>query len=517
MVQLPRWQMILATLIVLLGFAYAAPNVMDDEVARGLPDWLPSQKINLGVDLQGGTYLLVEAAVEEAVARRMAASGEALAGVLAASGIGNTGHRVEGQEIFLRIDRAADLERAKDIARDLEPDLLVFGSGNRLKIEFPDDRLREFRGRIMQQVSEVLRRRLDEFGLLEASLQRQGDDRVLVQIPGLKDAEPIKKELKKATQLSFQFVNTVADPDARRAPFRHEILPSRDEAGVSYVLEKAEIVTGESLDNAQASFDEYGQAAITFRFDTLGAAEFAKATRDNVGRNFAIVLDDEVISAPVIREPILGGSGQITGGFTVEEAENLAKLLRAGALPADLTYLDERSVGPSLGEDSVNAGAIASVLGLILVIVFVALTYGSFGLMASAALLANLVLIVALLSALQATLTLPGIAGIGLTIGMAVDANVLIFERIREEKRPGRGPVGAIDNGYRRALTTIIDANLTTLVAATILFAVGTGPVKGFAITLMIGLMTSLFTAILLTRIFVVGWLKRFRPKALPI
>ena len=517
MVQLPRWQVLLAAVVVLLGLAYAAPNVVDDEVTRGLPDWLPSQKINKGPDLQGGALLLVEVAVEEAVAKRIEAVEGALWRALRAEGIRNKGHRVEGQDVVLRLKDAADLEQAKRIARDLDDGILVFGSGDLLRIEFLDSTLRDIRSNVMRRSADVLRRRLDEFGLLEASLQRQGPDRFLIQMPGLADTGSIKAELKKSTQLSFQFVNTAADPNASRPPPRHEVLPSQDEPGVSYVLERREIVTGDNLDQAQASFDEYGQPVITFRFDAAGAASFARATQNSVGRHFAIVLDDKVLSAPVIREPILGGSGQISGSFTVDSAENLAKLLRAGALPADLTYLDERTVGASLGEDSITSGAIACVLGLIFVIIFMAMVYGTFGLMANVALLANLVLIVAALSALQATLTLPGIAGIILTIGMAVDANVLIFERIREERRPGRGPVAAIDNGYRRALTTIIDANLTTLVAATILFAVGTGPVKGFAITLMIGLVTSLFTAILLTRVFVVGWLKRFRPKALPI
>jgi protein-export membrane protein SecD len=298
------------------------------------------------------------------------------------------------------------------------------------------------------------------------------------------------------------------------------VLPSdeRDAAGnpIRYVVKKRVMVGGDTLTDAAATFQD-GQPVVSFSFDPVGAKRFADATRDNVGKLFAIVLDDKVISAPVIREPILGGRGIISGRFTVQEAQDLALLLRAGALPAPLNILEERTVGPGLGADSVQAGKIASILGLVFVIVFMAAAYGLFGAMANVALIANLVLILAVLSGLQATLTLPGIAGIVLTIGMAVDANVLIFERIREEARGGRGPVSAIDAGYRRAMTTIIDSNLTTLIAAVLLFQFGTGPVKGFAVTLAIGLVTSMFTAIMLTRLLVVTWLRRRRPQALAI
>jgi preprotein translocase subunit SecD len=277
------------------------------------------------------------------------------------------------------------------------------------------------------------------------------------------------------------------------------------------------MVGGENLVDARSTTDQNNRPAVFFRFDTVGGRRFADATKKNVGRVFAIVLDGKVVSAPVIQEAILGGQGQITGRFTFQETEDLALLLRAGALPAPLVILEERTVGPGLGADSIRAGEIAAVLGLIFVVIFMALSYGMFGAIADVALVANLVLIAAALSGLQATLTLPGIAGIVLTIGMAVDANVLIFERIREEMHLGRGPVTAIDVGYRRALTTIIDSNLTTLIAAVLLFFFGTGPVKGFAVTLMFGIMTSMFTSIMVTRLIIVAWLRRRRPQALPI
>jgi preprotein translocase subunit SecD len=277
------------------------------------------------------------------------------------------------------------------------------------------------------------------------------------------------------------------------------------------------MVDGEHLTNAQPSFDDNGRPAVSFTFDTLGAKRFGDATRDNVGRIFAIILDEEVISAPRIQSAITGGSGIITGNFTVQSAQDLALLLRAGALPAPLEYLEERTVGPGLGADSIRAGEIASVLGLIFVVIFMIAIYGLFGAMASTALLINLVLLLAALSVLQATLTLPGIAGIVLTMGMAVDANVLIFERIREEVYNGRGPITAIDAGYRRAMATIVDSNLTTLIAALLLFQFGTGPIKGFAVTLSLGLVTSMFSAIMVTRLIMAVWLRRRRPQALAL
>ncbi|MGF1609256.1 MAG: protein translocase subunit SecD [Kiloniellales bacterium] len=364
-----------------------------------------------------------------------------------------------------------------------------------------------------------MRRRIDETGTREPSIQRQGDTRILVQLPGVRDPERIKELLGKTAKLTFRFVEEDVLPGGP-IPAGAELLPlapgeaSRGESEL--VIRKRVMVSGDTLVDAQATFQD-NQPVVSFRFDTVGAKRFGDATRDNVGRRFAIVLDDQVISAPVIREPILGGSGVISGSFTVQQVQDLALLLRAGALPAPLTIMEERTVGPGLGADSIEAGRIASILGLVFVVVFMAATYGLFGLLANVALLVNLVLLVAALSALQATLTLPGIAGIVLTIGMAVDANVLIFERIREEVRNGRGPVSAIDAGYRRALTTIIDSNLTTLIAAVLLFQFGTGPVKGFAVTLTIGLVTSMFTAIMLTRLLVVTWLRQKRPQALPI
>ena len=370
----------------------------------------------------------------------------------------------------------------------------------------------------MQQTVEIIRRRIDATGTREASIQRQGERRVVVQVPGIQDPERIKELMGKTAKLTFRFVNENVRPGVDRVPPGFEVLPSQDSQGPrEYAVSKRVMVSGANLVDSQPTFEQ-GQPVVSFRFDPVGAERFGRATSENVGRLFAIVLDDEVISAPVIRGPILGGTGIITGTFSVQEVNDLSLLLRAGALPAPLTFLEERTVGPGLGADSVAAGQIASILGLIFVVIFMGASYGLFGMLANLALMANLILIVAALSGLQATLTLPGIAGIVLTIGMAVDANVLIFERIREEARAGRGAVTAIDAGYRRAITTIVDSNLTTFIAAILLFLFGTGPVKGFAVTLAIGLVTSMFSAIMLTRLLVVLWLRRRRrQQTLPI
>ena len=375
---------------------------------------------------------------------------------------------------------------------------------------------------MVEQAIEIVRRRVDELGTREPTIQRQGSDRIVVQVPGLDDPERLKDILGKTAKLTFHLL----DPNTPRAqpgtavPPGARLLSSDDSDAtgntIHYVVRKRVEVSGDRLIDAQPTFDQ-GQPVVNFRFDTVGGKKFGDTTSKHVGENLAIVLDNKVISAPRIRTAILGGSGIITGSFTVQSANDLALLLRAGALPAPLLILEERTVGPSLGADSIAAGQMASVIGIVLVVAFMFASYGRFGAMADLALLINMALIAAALSMLQATLTLPGIAGIVLTIGMAVDANVLIFERIREEVRGGRTPISAVDAGYRRALTTIIDSNLTTLVAALLLFGLGSGPIKGFAVTLSIGIMTSMFTAIMVTRLMIVTWLRRVGPQALPI
>jgi preprotein translocase subunit SecD len=371
--------------------------------------------------------------------------------------------------------------------------------------------------RTMAQSLEIIRRRIDEVGTREPTIQRQGDDRILIQVPGLGSAAELKAIIGTTAQLTFQPVVTRTDNAQMPPGAGNEIVPSVDQPGQYYILEQAAVVTGEDLVDAQPSFDQNGRPAVSFRFDPTGARRFGDYTAENIGSPFAIVLDNEVISAPVIQSHIPGGSGIITGNFTVEESTNLAVLLRAGALPADLNFLEERTIGPELGADSIEAGKIACVVAGIAVLVFMVASYGLFGVFANIALVINVALIFGLLSAIGATLTLPGIAGIVLTIGMAVDANVLVFERIREELKTARGPARAIELGYEKAMSAIVDANITTFITAVILYVMGSGPVRGFAITLGFGIVTSVFTAIFVTRLLVAVWFQRRRPKTLEV
>jgi preprotein translocase subunit SecD len=365
---------------------------------------------------------------------------------------------------------------------------------------------------------EIIRRRIDETGVREPTIQPHGENRILVQLPGVEDPQRMKDILGQTAKMTFHLVDPRASTGAGQAPPGSMLLPAADDPDQPqmYVVGRRVVVSGENLVDAEPTFQQ-GQPVVSFRFDTRGAMQFGEVTRANVGRSLAIVLDGKVISAPRIREPILGGSGVITGNFTTQQAQDLALLLRAGALPAPMTIIEERTVGPGLGADSIAAGQLASVVGVILVAIFMGITYGLFGLFSVVALAVNLVLLIAILSVLQATLTLPGIAGIVLTIGMAVDANVLIFERIRDEVRAGRTPVSAVDAGFSRAFATIVDSNVTTLIAALLLYIFGSGPVRGFAVTLSIGIAISMFTAIMLTRLLVVTWLRRRRTRPLPI
>ncbi len=526
MLQFPTWKKTLVLVVCALGVLYAAPNFMPDKTVDWIQSWMPDggpgKRISLGLDLQGGSYLLLDVKAEGVVVERLDANIDAVRGALRDARVRyRPAPHIEGKDIVFGIlepERQAEIE---SLMRAVDPDMVVeAGDGGVFRMRFTEEAVVEIQRRVIEQSIEIVRRRIDETGTREPLIQRQGLSRILVQLPGVEDPERIKDLLKKTAKLTFRFVSDkMSVEEARRsgAPPGYEIVPSDDDFQRDYLLERRVIVGGGNLVDAQPSFDENNLPAVSFRFDTVGGQKFGKATQDNVGRLFAIVLDGKVISAPRIRTAILGGSGIITGNFTTQSAGDLALLLRAGALPADLVVIEERSVGATMGQDSIDSGKIASIIGLIAVVIFMVIAYGLFGALADVALLFNIVLIIGALSALQATLTLPGIAGIVLTIGMAVDANVLIFERIREEVRAGRSPLNAVDAGYKRALTTIIDANLTTLIAASLLFMFGSGPVKGFAVTLMIGIVTSMFTAIMVTRLIVATWLRRRRPAELPI
>ena len=543
MLQIDLWKRILIWLVVAAGLLLAMPNAFysrveghNDAIASGAedsawPSYLPSGLVNLGLDLRGGAHLLAEVRVADVYEARMKGMWPEIRNRLrdARDEVG-TIRLVEGQpdELRVRIGNADGMTRALQLVRELARpvttltgaganDIEVAAQGDVLVVTLSEAERAATDDRTVRQSLEIIRRRIDEVGTREPTIQRQGADRILIQVPGIGSASELKEIIGTTAQLTFQpVVGRATSADASSGPGQ-EVLPSLDEEGVFYILEDSPVVTGEELVDAQPSFDQNGRPAVNFRFNPTGARKFGDYTASNIGNPFAIVLDDEVISAPVIQSHIPGGSGIITGSFTVEESTNLAVLLRAGALPAGLDFLEERTIGPELGADSIAAGKLACFVAFAAVLVFMAASYGLFGIFANIALLANVGLIFGLLSMIGATLTLPGIAGIVLTIGMAVDANVLVFERIREELKTARGPARAIELGYDRALSAIVDANITTFMIAVILFALGSGPVRGFSVTLGIGIVTSVFTAIWVTRLMIVMWFERRRPKTIEV
>ncbi|MBT5190882.1 MAG: protein translocase subunit SecD [Rhodospirillaceae bacterium] len=533
------WKIVLVAVLCLAGVVFTIPNFLSEKIAGGLPDWLPHKQVNLGLDLQGGSHLLLEVEAGVVIQERLNALVDSVRPALRGKRIGyrDLGLRDNAVTVSIRKPEQLDLAVAEikklsvpvqggvsgmPGARDIEVSVV---NGNQISVVLTEEAIKERRRSAIEQSIEIVRRRIDELGTREPTIQRQGDDRILVQVPGLQDPERLKSILGKTAKMVFRLVDLTTSPAeimaGGRTPPGSELLESdeRNPDGSPanmYVVRKRVMVSGDTLVDSAATFQD-NMPVVSFRFDSVGAKRFGEATAKNVRKPFAIVLDKRVISAPVIREPILGGTGIISGNFSVQEVQDLSLLLRAGALPAPLKILEERTVGPALGADSVAAGKIACIIAFVAVMVFMVLSYGLFGLVADLALVINLFLIMGALSILQATLTLPGIAGIVLTIGMAVDANVLVFERIREEIRTGKTPFAAMEAGYQRAIGTIFDANLTTLIAAVILFAMGSGPIKGFAVTLGIGIITSVFTAVVVTRLMLVFWLRRTRPAALPI
>ncbi|MBL28829.1 MAG: protein translocase subunit SecD [Rhodospirillaceae bacterium] len=525
MVRFERWKIALVVGILVLGVLFSLPNFFSRDAVESWPDWIPNKQISLGLDLQGGSHLLMEVEVGAVVRERLESLVDEARVRLRGDRIGYTGLGVSGNAVHLTIRDTGQIDAAVEILRDIDRSVIVSSDPDgTVTLTLTEQAMTERQRSAVDQSIEIIRRRIDETGTREPTIQRQGEQRILVQLPGVDDPERIKSLLGTTAKMNFRLVDDsvpVGEAVRGRVPPGSELLYGEDDRiangqPVPYVVRKRVGVSGENLTDAQATFQQ-GQPVVSLRFDAVGARRFADLTKENVGRRFAIVLDNKVISAPVIREPIPGGSGVISGSFTVQSAQDLALLLRAGALPAPLIILEERTVGPSLGADSIRAGEFASLVGLVLVVIYIIAAYGLFGLMATVALFGNMVMIFALLTALQATLTLPGIAGIVLTIGMAVDANVLIFERIREEVKDGRSPISAVDIGFRQALRAIVDSNLTTLIAAVILYQFGSGPVRGFAVTLAIGIATSMFTAIMVTRMFVVLWLQRRRPQQLPV
>src|SRR5258706_15293248 len=517
MLYFANWKVLLISGVCLLGVLLSALNLLAPAQLAYLPGFMRKQ-VALGLDLRGGSYLLLQVDVAAAQHERLNTVIDSVRNTLRDAHIGYTGLSVDGDAITFTIRRTDRIDDARQALTKLGAGLTVrMGRDGAGTMRFGTGATEPRRRQGVEQSIEITRRRIDETGTKEPTIQRQGQNRILVELPGVDNPEHVKALLGRTAKLTFQLVDqsvTVEDARRGRLPPGDEILPAVDEgrgrgggAG-AYVVRKRVMVGGDTLTDAQATFQN-NEPGVSFKFDSVGGKKFGHATRKNVGKPFAIVLDNKVISAPVIREPILGGSGIISGSFTVQSASDLALLLRAGALPAPITILEERTVGPDLGADSIHAGAVASIVGVALVVVFMILFYGLFGVFADIALIFNLCLMLGSLSVLGATLTLPGIAGIALTMGMAVDANVLIYERIREEMRSGRSMLSSLDAGFKRAFGTILDSHVTTLVAGALLFWLGSGPVKGFAVTLSVGVMISLFSAILITRLLIVVWLRQ--------
>ena len=495
------------------------------------PDYVPSALMNLGLDLRGGAHLLAEVQVDDVYKSRMDATWPDVRDALRdlRDQVGNV-RRAPSPDGVLRVTienpegMAAALEAVRALSSSVvtltgvgQSTLDVTAEGNDIVVQLSEAEKQATDERTLQQSLEIIRRRVDQAGTREPTIQRQGEDRVLIQVPGIGSAQELKALIGTTAKLSFNAViSRTTDAGATAGP-RNLLLPSIDEEGVYYIVEDTPVVSGEDLVDSQPSFDQNGQPAVSFRFDTTGARKFGDYTAANIGAPFAIILDDEVISAPVIQSHIPGGSGIITGNFSVEESTNLAILLRAGALPAEMTFLEERTIGPELGQDSIDAGRTAALIGMVVVAVYMVACYGMFGVFANIALAINIGLIMAVLSAIGATLTLPGIAGIVLTMGMAVDANVLIFERMREEIRAGSNTRRVVEQGFDRAFSAIMDSNVTGLLTAIIMFWLGSGPVRGFAVTLGLGIITSMFTAVYVTRLIVETYVEWKRPKTLVV
>jgi preprotein translocase subunit SecD len=527
-----RWKIFSIIATALLVCAFAVPNFFPEATVKSWPRWA-QRHIVLGLDLQGGSHLLLEVDSNAVRRDKLKQVVDDAQRVLREARIRRT-VAVRGETAEVRLGDANDTQAALTKLRELSQPLggLLGSSGQRslevqdagggvIRLTVPQAAITERIRQSVEQSIQIIERRVNQLGTVEPLIQRQGVDRILVQVPGLQDPTRLKELLGKTAKMDFRMVDTTISPEQAqqgRLPGDAELLPSAQPPHTPVVVKTEVLVSGEDLTDAQPGFDQRsGEPIVSFKFNSRGAQRFARATSDNVGLPFAIVLDREVISAPNIREPITGGQGQISGGFTVQQANDLAILLRAGALPAPLTIVEERTVGPGLGQDSIEAGELASYVGAILVIVFMLLTYRLFGFFANVAVLINVAMIFGILSMLNATLTLPGIAGVVLTVGIAVDSNVLIYERIREELRAGRSPISAIDAGFTRALATILDSNITTFIAAAVLFWVGTGPVRGFAVTLGIGIVTTVFTAFTVTRLIVAMWVKWKRPRVVPI
>ena len=545
---MPQLSFIRVSIILVISFLalyFAAPNLFYSTVEernnkfnteKSWLDLLPTSLVKLGLDLKGGVYMLLEIETESVIRekfdflwidirdsliklrnevgsiKRLDKSGEILK-----IKIGNPKNMSIAIEELEQFNSSQELFSSRWSGTVSRKSLVFSNTEDTISIEFSIDQKKYIRKQIIDQSLEIIRRRVDEAGTREPSIQKQGSDRILVQVPGLNSSEELIRLLGKTAKLTFhEVIERTTDP-TRKTRVGEILVKEEGTDSAFYILKKRYVVSGETLTNAQPSFDENGMPAINFNFNPTGAIKFGNYTRDNIGSLFAIVLDNIVLSAPVIRAHIAGGSGIISGNFSVEESNRLAILLRSGALPADIKVLELRTIGPELGIDSINSGKFAAIIGGCLVLVFMWLSYGLFGIFANIALVINILLVISLISVIGATLTLPGIAGIVLTIGMAVDANVLIFERIKEELKLNKSIYNSINTGYEKAMSSIVDANVTTMIAAIILFFLGSGPIKGFSVTLGIGILTSVFTALFLTRIFIDLYVVNRKPNNLKV
>jgi len=555
MLNLPRWQAIGIIAIVVLAGLFALPNVLPSSVLDALPHWYGQSRINLGLDLRGGAHFLLEADLRSVFNERLTNLSDSVRGELRKNQVGFRDVTVEpGTAVVVSLRDESQRAKAVEAIRAVDPGLTVSGQGDTIRVAYSDQDLFRKKKEVVDQSIEILRRRVDETGTIEPTIVRQGDDRILLQVPGIKDTTDLKRKINQTAKLTFHLVNedvaaqgavpATMPPTTFLVPTREgmqelrrsnpkaaeEINAANPKLGPEQICRRYQpqcipvlkrvVVGGEDLDDAKATFEQQqgGRPIISFAFNGAGGRAFCTATRANIGKRLAIMLDNEIISAPVVQSAICGGGGIISGSFTTQQTQEQSLLLRSGALPATLTIIEERTVGADLGADAIHAGMVASVVGTLLVALFMFVAYGPlFGGFANLAMLVNLLLVFAGMSILGASLTLPGIAGLVLTVGMSVDSNVLIYERVREEKALGRSPFSALATGYERALSAIIDANLTALIAGVLLFSFGSGPIRGFATSLSLGLLTHLFTATIFTRMQLAVWVRWRRPTELVI
>ncbi len=556
MLNLPRWQTIAVIVFTALGALFALPNILPAAVLDHLPGWYQQSRINLGLDLRGGAHFQLEADLRTVLNERLTNLSDSVRAEMRKQQVGLKDVTVEASRaVIVTLRDEAQRAKALEAIRAVDPSLAVSGSGDTIRLAYSDQELFNRKKEVIEQSIEILRRRVDETGTIEPTIVRQGDDRILLQVPGIKDTTDLKRKINQTAKLTFHLVNedvaqsganipTSLPPTTSLVPTREgmqelrranpkaweEIQAANPRLSPEQICRRYQpqclpvlkrvVVGGEDLDDAKATFEQQqgGRPIISFTFNTAGGRAFCNATRQNVGKRLAIQLDNEIISAPVVQSAICGGSGIITGTFTTQQTQEQALLLRSGALPATLSIIEERTVGADLGADAIQSGTTAALIGTALVILLMLVVYGPvFGGFASIAMLVNMLLVFAGMSILGASLTLPGIAGLVLTVGMSVDSNVLIYERVREEKANGRSAFSALATGYERALTAIIDSNLTALIAGVLLFGFGSGPIRGFATSLTLGLLTHLFTATIFTRMLLATWVRVRRPTELPI